>query len=305
MLDTLHKHLAQLQRDGTITAWTDQEIPAGGELDPTIANALDNAELFIALLSPDYIASYYCYEVELQTALKRHDRGELLIVPIVLEPCDWLSTDFRKLKALPADGKPISTWDNRHTAFLNVVQNLRKLITTANTKNVAPNQTTPGASPSLSRNYKIKKDFDTIEKVEFIKKTFQEITTYLKRYMEEVVTLDNVKASILAETAQQVDFMLVNRNKVNTEAKLSLTINAEQQQRTYQQAFGSGELAYSLMATNGNSRDVNTQFVLTADEYHLFWTMSDYFNQRENKELDAKGIADLIYDKWLESVGIQ
>ncbi len=62
MLDILHKHLAQLQREGVITTWTDREILGGQKLNSTISNELSHAELFVALLSPDYIASNYCYE---------------------------------------------------------------------------------------------------------------------------------------------------------------------------------------------------------------------------------------------------
>ena len=40
MLELLHKHLAQLQRDKIITTWTDRDIDAGSALDPTIAAAL-------------------------------------------------------------------------------------------------------------------------------------------------------------------------------------------------------------------------------------------------------------------------
>lgn len=69
MLDLLHKHLAQLQRDAIISTWTDREINAGANLEQTISSALGNSQIFIALLSPDYIVSNYCYEKEFTTAL--------------------------------------------------------------------------------------------------------------------------------------------------------------------------------------------------------------------------------------------
>ena len=53
MLDFLHKHLIQLQRDGLISAWTDNEIPAGGKIGKAIAKELNSSDLFIALVSPD------------------------------------------------------------------------------------------------------------------------------------------------------------------------------------------------------------------------------------------------------------
>lgn len=305
MLDLLHKHLAQLQRDKVINAWTDRDIDAGAALDPTISAALAKSKLFLALLSPNYLASTYCYDVEFKAALNRQEQDDLIIVPIIVEDCDWLHSPFSKLKALPRDGKAISTWDNRNTAFLDVIQNLRRLATSNTTQDVISNWGDSKVPPALSRNYKVKKDFDTIERTEYIEKTFQEVTIYIKRFMEEVITVDNIRARIMKENNQQTECMLVNRNKIKTEARLMLSMNTDLRQRNYM-ASNTGQLSCVIAYTNGSERETETseQFSLEADEYHLFWSKYESYNQREKKELDAKAIADLIYDKWLESVGI-
>lgn len=59
--------------------------------------------------------------------MQRHTAGTIKIVPVVVEPCDWQSTPLGGLNALPKDGKPVSEWQNINTAFLDVIQNLRKL----------------------------------------------------------------------------------------------------------------------------------------------------------------------------------
>jgi hypothetical protein len=71
LLERLHKHLAQLQREGSVSAWYDREISAGGKIENEIKTELAAADIFIAALSPDFIASSYCYDVELQHALAR------------------------------------------------------------------------------------------------------------------------------------------------------------------------------------------------------------------------------------------
>src|SRR4051812_39789735 len=86
MLAVLHKHLTQLQRDGLIQTWTDHEIPAGGKFDVQIDSTLEQSELFIALLSPDYIASNYCFDKEFKKALQMQEQGKLIVVPVILEP---------------------------------------------------------------------------------------------------------------------------------------------------------------------------------------------------------------------------
>ena len=90
LVERLRKHLAHLERDGTITGWYDGEIHAGSRLHDEISRELESADVFLACASADYIASYACYETELSNALEREKAGTLSIVPIILEHCDWL-----------------------------------------------------------------------------------------------------------------------------------------------------------------------------------------------------------------------
>lgn len=298
MLDILHKHLAQLKRDGIISTWTDQEITAGKKLDQAISTALGGSNLFIALLSHEYIASHYCYENEFQKAQEMEQQGKLIIVPIILEPCDWLSTPFNNFKALPKDGKAISTWENKNTAFLDAVQGIRKLIQYGNTE---PVKEAKQATVPLSRNYRVQKDFDSIAKIEFIETTFKEIKDLLKRFMTEVEQLDNIKTRVTVDSKDDFQSLLSNRNKIGAEAKLTVNIIAGNSM------FGSSrsnekQIAYSIDTNNHPSQKT---FQLAWDEYHLYWTENHYYSGSQNSaELDAKSITEHIWNEWLQSVGI-
>ena len=57
--DKLDIHLAQLKRDN-VSTWFDGDLDAGEALDPNIARELRRAHVFVALFSPDYLASKYC-----------------------------------------------------------------------------------------------------------------------------------------------------------------------------------------------------------------------------------------------------
>lgn len=301
MLELLHKHLAQLQRDGIITTWTDREITAGANLDHTISTALNRAQIFLALLSPDYIASNYCYEIEFETALEMQEKDEIIIIPIIVESCDWLSTPFSSFKALPKDGKAVSQWDNKNTAFLDVVQNIRKLVSITNTNE------TPISEPALianasSRNYRIQRDFDSIEKIQFVEKTFHEVKEYLKRYIEEIKELENIKVMPIKDTFEEIEYILVNRNKIATESQLLISTKLDNN------SFNSPvnrekQISYSIFRKNYGT--TNVTFNLSFDEYHLFWRENNFFvNSNQDKELMSKDISDLIWSVWLESVGI-
>jgi hypothetical protein len=120
----LDKHLAPLQRRKIIDAWHDRKIEAGQRWAKEIDEKLNNADIILLLISPDFVASNYCSEIELKKAMERHAAGESKVVPIILEPCDWKCYDFGQLQAFPKDGKAITLWPNRNEAFLNVAEGI-------------------------------------------------------------------------------------------------------------------------------------------------------------------------------------
>lgn len=130
VLTELHKHLAALRRQGLIETWTDREIEAGGVLEEEIAAAMEQAKLFLFLISASFINSDYCYEREFKRALERHEKKEVIVVPIIIRECDWKIPDLKKFKALPQDGKPVISkhWHTQDEAFADVAAGLRGLL---------------------------------------------------------------------------------------------------------------------------------------------------------------------------------
>lgn len=306
MLGKLHTHLSQLKREGQLSSWTDEEIPAGGSVDKAISRNLESAQIFIALLSPDYIASNYCYENEFKWALKAHENGELTIIPIILEPCDWLNTPFKAFKALPKDGKAISIWQNPNTAFLDVIQNVRKFLKGSI---ISELQTTPISSSAISkidgpqRNYRVKKDFDSIQKMEFIEKSFEEVSKVLVTYIEELLQVDeHIKCRVTKKESRVFESILVNRNKIGAEATLQLVIASDQQNNASPfRGMGDKAIKYKIIADRSREEK---GFGLSFDEFHMFWTeVNNYYNQKQ-AELSSKEIVDNIWKEWLESVGV-
>ncbi len=125
----LEEHFAQLRREGRIEAWTDRRIPPGGEWGAAIDEALEAAEIVLLLVSASFLDSDYCNDVELERALARHEAGTARVIPVIVRPCDWLTASFGKLQALPRDGKPVTGWEDRDEAWLDVVRGLRKQVT--------------------------------------------------------------------------------------------------------------------------------------------------------------------------------
>ncbi len=126
--DELAKHLKLLERQGVIKAWHDRQITAGEEWKSAIDSHLESANIILLLVSADFLASDYCYDIELKRALERHDRHEARVIPVILRSVDWHGSPFGKLAALPKDGKAITSWQNEDEAFTNVVKGLRRVI---------------------------------------------------------------------------------------------------------------------------------------------------------------------------------
>src|SRR5205814_10402112 len=85
----LENHLYSLKRQGVIDMWHDWRIGAGKEVDREISEHLEEADIILLLVSPYFIASDYCYEVEMKRALERHEQGEARVIPFVLHPYAW------------------------------------------------------------------------------------------------------------------------------------------------------------------------------------------------------------------------
>lgn len=128
MRDGLEKHLALLIRANIITSWHDRRIPAGNELVDEIDHHLTTAHVILLLISADFLASDYCYGIEMTKAMERHAQGTARVIPIILHACDWSDAPFSRLQSLPKDAKPISSWRNRHEAFAAVARGIRNAI---------------------------------------------------------------------------------------------------------------------------------------------------------------------------------
>jgi hypothetical protein len=120
-------HMAQLHREGVRT-WFDGDLTPGAELDLNIRRALKQADIFVALASPNYLASRYCFETEYGFALRKAARKKLFVVVVLLRQCQWRHTRMARYKLLPRDAKPIDQWARRGDAWENVVEGIRAVV---------------------------------------------------------------------------------------------------------------------------------------------------------------------------------
>jgi tetratricopeptide (TPR) repeat protein len=116
-----------LKREGIIRDWYDRRITTGREWRDEISTQLESAEIILLLVSPDFLASDYCYDIEVTRAVEKHEAGEVHVIPIILRPSEWKLTPFGKLQALPKDGNPVTRWSDRDAAFLDIAKGIREV----------------------------------------------------------------------------------------------------------------------------------------------------------------------------------
>ena len=154
--EELMKYLIGMRRDKLIEVWEDGRLNPGDQWGDKIRAQLEQSEWVILLISQQFINSSYIYETELKIALENMENKRARIIPIIIEDCDWSSLplsfkDIRKvieyhqstelnepqnlssIEAMPKNQKsqlvPINEWDLPNKAWMEVVRQLRGLIT--------------------------------------------------------------------------------------------------------------------------------------------------------------------------------
>ena len=195
--DVLEKHLAGLKRQGLIETWHDRRIVAGDELHGEISKSLEEADVVLLLVSADFLASDYCYDVEMRRAIERHEAGEARVIPVILRHCDWEDAPFGKLMAAPKDGRPITSWPDLDEAFLDVVRAIKTALKEQSAKRSGGKAAPKAAAPAIrdaapidegprSSNLRIKKTFSEADQDEFLDRAFEYMAAFFENSLKEL-----------------------------------------------------------------------------------------------------------------------
>lgn len=125
--DRLEEHLSNLKYKGLVQTWHDRDILAGSDWLEQIDISLHNAQIILLLISSTFMASDYCYGKEMQQALQLHAQKKATVIPILLRPVLYTDAPFARLSILPTNGKPVTTWRDRDSAFVDVALNIEKV----------------------------------------------------------------------------------------------------------------------------------------------------------------------------------
>src|SRR5690348_1821092 len=263
--DRLEVHLAALKREGAISTWHDRRITAGDVLGQRIDENLESADIILLLVSPDFLASDYCHDVEMRHALARHKGGVARVIPVILRPCDWQHSPFAHLLAAPTDGKPITKWANEDEAFLDVVQKIRAALPANPRPDVGSSRSGSSVSGPVtaqlgprSSNLRLRKTFTDADRDGFLEEAFD----YMARFFENSLAELGKRNRNVEGRFRQLDgtrFTAVIYESGATQAQCTISLGSH---------FGRGISYSNTVGGSGNS--FNEMLSVEHDEQHLY-----------------------------------
>ena len=136
--ERLLKHLYVFRKAPyNMEIWHDEFIEAGEEWERRIRERLEKTDIFIMLISVDFLNSQFINDVEFKAAVARHQEGKSIILPVIIKPCLWdedfhigeVKFNFRQLQVLPKEGKPLSDWQSEDHGLHNIAESIRIILT--------------------------------------------------------------------------------------------------------------------------------------------------------------------------------
>lgn len=130
----LAKHLSALEQAEKLVLWHPGLALAGDERDEAARRLLaPDLRLVLALVSADFMADGADRadggaQALLTRALRRHDQGDLRLVPVIARAFDWPASRLGGLSVLPADGRPLAAPEPRDEGFRQVAEGVRALL---------------------------------------------------------------------------------------------------------------------------------------------------------------------------------
>lgn len=297
--DQLDAQLAILKRQGVIEAWHDRRIGAGEEFAGLIDSHINSDDIILLLVSPDFLASDYCYEREMERAMERHEGGEAIVIPVILRACDWRHTPFGKLNAAPRDGRPITLWPDRDQAMLEVAQAVRMAAAKVSAPRGAPTSppipaasTKPDLEVASSSNLQLAKRFTRHDRDAFKDEAFEFLATFFERSLGELERRNSgVRTRFRRVHADR--FTAVAYREGEQDAGCTIFTGAS--------TFG-GIAYYGRADADGTA--FNENLTVEADDQSLFlhpMGMATMFRRRApDDKLSAEGAAELYWAMLIE-----
>jgi hypothetical protein len=130
-VDRLEDHLSILKHDGLIEIWHAGKITAGTERERERSIQLQRADIVLLIVSPNYMASQQCYDVEATQAVQMANAGIVHLAWIPFRRVMHGGAVFSDFPNLLKDGKFIRDWPDKDKPLHEICQEIDALVSQA------------------------------------------------------------------------------------------------------------------------------------------------------------------------------
>ena len=293
----LDKHLSILKRQGVINVWHDRCIVGGSELESEISNHLKESKVILLLISSDFLASDYCYDKEMTLAMEMHEKGDAVVLPVILRPCDWQSTPFGKLLAAPKDGKTVIKFPTLDEAFLDVTNEIKRIVYNISILSTSSEpseiQDTIVQVPyARSSNLRIKKSFTDHDKDKFLDDAFD----YMAKFFESSLIELQKRNKGVDQRFKRIDSQTFNAS-VYMEGKLSAECMIFYGVESFHGHTKSINFSYNISHARNS---LNESLSVADDGYLLYLAKLGLGMSRQNSQnLTFEGAAEYYWEMFI------
>lgn len=129
-LQQFENHLSALKRNGSISTWNCRQLLPGEKWDGKIKKELEEADIIIFLVSSDFLATDYIWDIEIKYAIDKENTNPdaVKVVPIIIRSCVWEDTPLSAYNTAPKKAQVITLSNNLDEAFTEAVKDLKKIL---------------------------------------------------------------------------------------------------------------------------------------------------------------------------------
>ncbi|TPD70490.1 leucine-rich repeat domain-containing protein [Flavobacterium microcysteis] len=126
----LENHLSVLKRNGTIDTWNCRQLLPGEKWDGKIKHELEEADIILFLVSDDFLATDYIWDIEIKRAIERENENpeKVKVVPIIVRDCYWEGSPLGAYNSTPGKAQVLTASSNIDLAFKDAVLGIMDII---------------------------------------------------------------------------------------------------------------------------------------------------------------------------------
>ncbi len=109
---------ARLSAEVDLVAWADTDLVAGDDWAAEIARRIEDAHLFVALVTERFARSHFCVDLELAKAVRERGGRDIELLLVRVDDTGWTGLPFGTVQVVPAPpAPPVATNPDREGAW--------------------------------------------------------------------------------------------------------------------------------------------------------------------------------------------